>query len=94
MAHLEIDENVGHGLDEPTQAGEFFEFDMGAVNTETFQRFAEVIEILCGKRFVEKQQLAELFNRFQCRHNLQHISHKLHIFHRFSPLRTQAVFQN
>ena len=94
VAHLEIDEDVGHRLDKTAQAGQFFEFDVGAVDPKPFQRFTKVVKILCGKRFVEKQQLAEFLHGFQSRHNLQNVGHKPHVFHGFRPLRTQAVVQN
>ena len=94
VAHFEIDENAGHGLHETAQADQFVKFDMGAVDAQPFQSFAEVVEILCGKGFVKKQQLAEFLYCLKGGHDLQHVSHEPHVIDRLRPLRTQTVVQN
>ena len=94
VAHLEIDEYLGHRQDEAAQAGQFLQLDVGAVDAEAFQGLAQVVEVLCRERFVEEQQLPELLHGFQGGYDLQHIGHKAHPVNPLNALRTQAVFQD
>ena len=94
VAHLEIDENLGHRLHKTAQAGQFIQFDIGAVDAQPFQHLAKVVEILRWKGLVEEQQLAKLLHRLQRGHNQQHVGHELHMIDCFRALRTQTVSQN
>ena len=65
LTRTQIDENIRHGNDETAQLCQFLQFDVGAIHLQTFQFGAQVVVVLCGKRFVEKKKLTHLLHAFQ-----------------------------
>ena len=91
MAHLEVDVDVGHRVDEGAQLGQRLRLDVGAPDLQAFQLYAEVVVVLRGEGLVEEQQLAELLGHLQLRHDLLQGGHHREFVHPFRAHGREAV---